>query len=263
MKIGASTSCLYPMVTELALYNLLEMGVMNLEIFFNTSSELDKKFVKSMKREVKRHKGKILSLHPYSSSFEPYMFFSDYERRFSDMLEDYKKYFEAANELGAELIVIHGDKLPARLPEEKYFERFARIMECGKEYGVVVAQENVNLHRSQDPEFLCRMREWIGEETKFVFDVKQAVRAGFDPYDFAERLGSGIAHIHVNDNDSKAHCMLPGKGEMDYLRLKSIVQKNGCDPNWVAEVYRTNYGEAYEIKESVEWLDNLLNGENE
>ncbi len=259
MIVGASTACFYPMVTELSLYNLMEMGITNLEIFFNSSSELNKSFIKSLKRTVRRHNGKILSVHPYSSSFEPYMFFSDYERRFIDMLETYKMYFEAANILGAELIVIHGDKLPARLPDEKYFERFGKIMELGKKSGVIVAQENVNLHRSQDPEFLCRMKEWLGEDTKFVFDVKQSVRSGYDPYDFADRVGSGIVHVHVNDNDVKNHCLLPGKGEMDYERLKTILANNGCNPNWILEVYRRNFGEVFEIRDSVKWLTETLN----
>ena len=253
MKVGASTSCLYPMATELSLYNILEMGIKDVEIFFNTSSELNKRYIKSLKRVIRQHGGRVWSVHPYSSGMEPFMFFSDYERRFTDMIETYKQYFEASNILGAEIVVIHGDKLPANLPDEKYFERFGRIMEVGKQFGVHVAQENVNLHRSQDPEFLCRMKEWLGD-VKFVYDIKQAVRAGYDPYDFADRLGENIVHIHANDNNSKSHCLLPGKGEMDYKRLKEIIEKNNSDPTWVIEVYRRNFNEAFEIKSSVQWL---------
>ena len=94
MNVGVSTSCLYPTITELALDNLLSMGIRQLEIFFNTSSELDRKFVKVLKRSARSSGAKIRSLHPYSSMMEPFMFFSNYERRFTDMIDDYKKYFE-------------------------------------------------------------------------------------------------------------------------------------------------------------------------
>lgn len=259
MIIGASTSCLYPMITELSLHNLMEMGIKNVEVFFNTSSEIERRFVKNLRREIRSYGGKVKSIHPYSSGMEPFMFFSEYERRFTDMIDTYKRYFEAANTLGAEIVVIHGDKLPAKLSDEKYFERFGRIVESGKKYGVCVAQENVNLHRSQDPEFLCRMKKYLGDEVKFVLDIKQAVRAGYDPYDFADRLGDGIIHIHANDNNSRNHCLLPGKGEMDYYRLRQIVEGNNCDPNWIIEVYRKDFGETNEIMESVRWLTNVLN----
>ncbi len=257
MRMGVSTACFYPMLTELSLITLLEMGVTELEIFFNTSSELNKKYIKGLRSSLRKYGGKVRSIHPYSSMMEPFMFFSNYERRFNDMMDDYKRYFEAANMLDAELIVIHGDKLPAKTPDEKYFERFNRIIECGKKEGVIVAQENVNLHRSQNPEFLCRMREWIGDDCKFVFDIKQAVRASYDPYDFAQRLGNAIIHVHVSDNNASNTCLLPGRGTMDYGKLKKILDDNGCDPAWIIEVYRTNFNEGDEIRKALKLLGDM------
>ena len=253
MNVGVSTSCLYPTITELALDNLLNMGIRQLEIFFNTSSELDKKFVKILKKSVRSSGAKVRSLHPYSSMMEPFMFFSNYERRFTDMIEDYKHYFEAAKMLDADLIVIHGDRLPAYSPDEKYFERFARIMEVGKQFGVIVAQENVNLHRSQNVDFLCKMKDWISD-VKFVFDIKQSVRAGYSPYDFVDQLGDSIIHIHASDNDPSNTCLLPGKGKMDYKRLSDIMKNNGCNPSWVIEIYRGNFGEPVELLNAAKWL---------
>lgn len=261
MRVGVSTACLYPTLTELSLSNLLELGVREFEIFFNTMSELDKGYIKTLKRTIRQYGAKVRSLHPYSSMMEPFMFFSNYERRFTDMIDEYKKYFNAAKVLDADLVVIHGDKLPAYSPDEKYFERFSRIIEIGKQYGVIVAQENVNLHRSQNIDFLCKMREWIGDDIKFVFDIKQSVRAGYDPYEFADKLGNSIIHVHVNDNDPSSTCLLPGKGVMDYARLKSILDKNGCDPSWIIEVYRSNFGEMSELWNTAKWLMEQTGGD--
>ncbi len=258
MNVGVSTSCLYPTITELSLHNLLEMGIRQFEIFFNTSSELDKSFVRGLRKDVRSYGAKVRSLHPYSSMMEPFMFFSNYERRFTDMIDDYQRYFDACNQLDADLVVIHGDRLPSRSPDEKYFERFSRIIEIGKKFDVIVAQENVNLHRSQNVDFLSKMREWIGEDIKFVLDIKQAVRAGYDPYDFASRLGDSIIHIHVNDNDPSNTCLLPGKGVMDYGRLKAILDSNGSDPSWIIEVYRDNFGEPIELCNAAKWVDSVI-----
>lgn len=258
MNVGVSTACLYPTITELALDNLLGMGIRQLEIFFNTSSELDKRFVKLLKKSARSSGAMIRSLHPYSSMMEPFMFFSNYERRFTDMIEDYKQYFEAAKMLDADLIVIHGDRLPANSPDEKYFERFSRIMEVGKQYGVIVAQENVNLHRSQNVDFLKKMKEWI-PDIKFVFDIKQSVRAGYSPYEFVSQLGDSIIHVHASDNNPSNTCLLPGKGDMDYKRLSDIMEKNGCHPSWVIEVYRGNFGEPAELLNAANWLGEVTN----
>jgi len=254
MKIGASTACLYPMITERALSTLVDLGIRDLEIFFNTSSELEKSYIKGLKRILRSGGCRVHSVHPYSSGMEPFMFFSNYERRFTDMMDDYQRYFYACRQLGASIVVIHGDKLPGEKADEKYFERFNMIMDCGKKFGVTVAQENVNLHRSQSPEFLQRMKEWIGPDLKFVFDVKQAVRANYNPYYFAEKLGDAIIHVHVSDNNHSNTCMLPGKGVMDYAKLKSVLEQNGCDPTWVVEVYRKNFEEPQELVDAVKML---------
>ena len=99
------------------------------------------------------------------------MLFSEYKRRFWDTLEFYKSFFEAAQFLGAKYCVIHGDKKTV-ISEEEYFSRFYTMVECGKEFGISVVQENVNLFRSADPGFILRMKKALGKDAKFVLDVK-------------------------------------------------------------------------------------------
>ncbi|MBQ0110987.1 MAG: hypothetical protein KBS41_03570 [Oscillospiraceae bacterium] len=61
MKIGVSTSCLYPEYTEDALEFLCRGGVKDIEIFFNTDCEITDGFVydllkiRGVRRQHSRH----------------------------------------------------------------------------------------------------------------------------------------------------------------------------------------------------------------
>ena len=259
MKIGASTSCLYPMYTEDSLSALLSMGARDLEIFFNTQSETEAGYLCELRARLDDAGAGVLSVHPYTSGMEQFMLFTPYQRRFDDMIEFFKRtYFEAANYLSAGILALHGGRTPGVLGDEEYFCRMGAIIEAGWEHGVNVCHENVKLHRGSDPDFLCRMREYLGGQANFVFDIKQAVRAGHDPYEFLEKVAPGVVHVHVNDNAPGRDCLLPGQGEMDYKRLRDILLRHKADgkpePGWVIEVYRCNFGKQKEVESSLRWL---------
>lgn len=52
MTIGASTSNLYPALTEEALDRLLKLGFRELEVFVNTESELDPAFIAMLREKA-------------------------------------------------------------------------------------------------------------------------------------------------------------------------------------------------------------------
>ena len=64
MFVGASTSCLFPMLTEKALDRLIEMGIGNIEVFFNSRSETVPEFAKKLKSAADSIGAKIISVHP-------------------------------------------------------------------------------------------------------------------------------------------------------------------------------------------------------
>ncbi len=256
MKVGISSACLYPMDTIDSLRLMLENNVDYFEIFFNTISEIENPYLERIISLLKRYKAGVKSIHPFTSGYESYLLFTDYERRYRDTLLFYRKYFECAARLGAEIVVIHGDKKTAAtgISDECYFEKFAELSSIGKEYGVTVAQENVNAFRSQNPHFIRKMREYLGNEVSFVLDIKQAVRSGNDPFDMCEAMGNRLAHIHINDNDEQNDCMLPFEGSTDYSRLFNILKRNNYSGDMVIEVYRKNFGGITELIASYEGL---------
>jgi sugar phosphate isomerase/epimerase len=260
MRSGISTACLYPMELEKALPTLISMDFHLFEVFINTFSELNPEYVKDLKRMADDSGSTVKSVHPFTSGFESFLLFSEYDRRFEDGLEFYKKYFQAANLLGAQILVLHGQRSDkhSRNTEKAYFDHYARLFSLGKTFGITAAQENVNLFRSDDPEFITRMREYLGSECAFVLDIKQAVRAGEDPYAMCAAMGERIVHVHINDNKPTADCLLPGCGTMNFCVLKRQLLEFGYTGDLIIEVYRRSFGHLQELKSAKRVVDALV-----
>lgn len=259
MGIGVSTSCYYPLETELALKKIALLGIKTCEIFFNSFSEIEARFLKEISRIKDDNNIRIPSVHPFFSFGEPYLLFSEYERRFYDSLEFYKKYFEAANILGAAILVMHGGKASNYVSDELYFERFAKLAEKGREQGIIVAQENVVHYRGQSPDTMKKMRAFIGSDFKIVLDIKQASRAGFSAFDFVDELASAIIHIHISDLNEQHDCMPPGEGEFDFVRLLAEMHTAGYKGDYIIELYRHNFECDSQIADAKHYMENLEN----
>lgn len=241
IQIGASTACFYPVETELALRRLGELGFCTAEVFFNSFSELRGPVLEAVRREQQAHGIRVVSVHPFTSGTEPYFLFSAYERRYRDTLEHYKRYFDAANALGAELLVMHGAKAGASISEEAYFDRFGELVRLGRAHGVMVAQENVVQFASESAEFLAGMRRALGGDFHMVLDLKQAVRSGLDPLALARQFAGEIAHVHVSDHLPGKDCLPPGEGAFDFAALSQLLRKGGYQGGFVMELYAGNF----------------------
>ena len=257
MAFGISTSCLYPLETERSLDMLGKIGVKTCEVFLNSPSETTAEFAKILNKIRDEHGIKISCVHPFSSFAETYMLFSAYQRRFDDMLEFYKRNFEVTAALGAEFSVIHGALTGAKISDTEYFERFAKLIEEGKKTGVTVCHENVNRHLCESPDFVEKMKKYLGEDFRLVFDVKQAVRAGYSPLEFAEKFKNNIVHIHISDHSENADCLPPGKGCFDFKKLVEIMSSADYEGDYIIELYRENFGDENDLKSSLNYMQNL------
>jgi sugar phosphate isomerase/epimerase len=257
MQIGASTSCFYPLETEKALAKVIDLGFKKAEVFFNTFSELEDPFVMDMKRTADDAGMEILSVHPFSSHMENICIFGEYQRRYDDFIALYQKHFHAAALLGAKYVVIHGayEKQKRPLPAEHYFERFASLIEVGKREGVTVCQENVVAFRSQSIDFLKQMRNYLGDDFHMVFDVKQAIRSGYNPFEVVDEFKNDIAHIHLSDNKQGEDCIPPGRGTFDFKRLFDTMNGAGYKGSYVIELYSLGYDIEKELALSKEYLE--------
>lgn len=256
MKLGVSTSCFYPLETEVALENLGKAGIRHTEIFFNALSELKQSFV-DMLLDIQGEYGMtVASVHPTMSLAESFMIFSNYDRRYREAEEQFRRYSEIAAQLGAKYIIMHGGKPNGILTDEEYCERYMRLKEITRENGADILQENVVRFRAGEIEFLRSMREILGEEAEFCIDLKQSLRCGYDPYELIEEFSDNIKHYHISDHSVSSDCLLPGDGGFDFKRLFTVLKKRGFDGSLMVEVYRDCYGSYSDIYNSFANLKN-------
>lgn len=258
MEIGISLACFYPEHPEDVIDRAKALNFNISEVFINTFSELDDKYIESFKRKCDESDLQIYSVHPFTSAIEHYMFFSPYDRRIEDSVILYEKYCVAANKLGAKVINLHGDRGLGLTDLDKFISCLAPIIKLSEKHSVCLSFENVFFNSINHPEFIYKLRKKTDGIVKFTFDIKQAHKGGSDPYEVCEAMGTDIVNFHINDFDDHHICMLPGEGTVDYKRIFNILQKNKYSGPALIEVYNENFTDDKQIKDSVGYLNNIL-----
>ena len=254
MNLGISTASFYPLETELALEKIGESGVKNAEIFFNAECELKDSFVDILLEIKEKYGINIVSVHPAMSLAESYMIFSAYERRFHEAVRQYCRYSEVAKTLGAKYIIMHGGKPNGILNDEEYCQRYMTLKNEARENGVTVLQENVVNYRSGDIEFLRSMKEILGDEAEFCFDIKQSIRSGYLPLEMMEEFYDNIRHFHISDHSPAGDCLLPGNGRFNFKGFFELLSKKGYSGALMTEVYSSCYKDYSEVFNSYKRL---------
>ncbi len=258
MKIGASSSCFYPLETEKSFEKVGSVGIKATEIFFNSPSELKPNFVKQLCVIKERYSMDVTAVHPFMSFSEGYNLFSSYYRRFEDSLDYYQEIFEAAAMLGAKYFVLHGSRGEKTIPDEEYAERLLKFAEKAETFGVFVTHENVVHYAGETPQFMEFLHSCMGDKFKMTLDLKQARRANIDPFEFAQRLGKSIVHIHVSDCSKAEDCLTPSKkGLFDFARFFETMKSVGFDGDYIVELYRNNFKDEFELKNGVDYLKRI------
>ncbi len=257
MNIGISTGCVYPMLVEEAIEKLSDCGFNVFELFLNCDYEFSDEYADIINKITVQKNVKIKSIHFYLAAVEGLLLFSNYERRTIEGFRRYEDYFKSIAKMGGEYGILHGVKAGA-ITEGKYFERYKQLSRLAKYSGITLLLENVNGYMSQSPEFLHHIREELGDDVAFNFDLKQAIRSGNNPYEILDAMGDNLKNIHINDYNEHETCLLPGHGNFDYKRLFDYLNKNNYKGDMLIEVYRHNFNDLCELKEAKEFLLNLM-----
>lgn len=258
MKAGLSTACMYPTELEISFRQLAENGIKTAEIFVNSHCELSDPYLAEMLAVQKEYGVDVVSVHPYTCGIEPMMLFTAYERRVTDMLDYYKRFFEYMNIFGAKFFILHGNKNQNPFPDEKYFERYLRLQETAEQFCVCAVQENVSRCTSGSLDFLVKMKNALGDKAAFVLDTKQAHRSGATPLDIVRALGENIRHVHFSDFGAAGDCLKFGFGEYDNLTLFNELKNFGYEGNLIIELYSGSHNGAADLAENCRALNDFL-----
>ena len=238
--------------------HLVKSGAKVCEMFFNTSSEISPPFCSEIAKMAADAGIKIDSVHPFSSFIETGYFFSDYARRMEEGIDIYRRYFEGAAQIGARFFVFHGANLTLAMEPEKYAERLYLLSAAARKEGICLCQENVSRCLAGQIEYVKALKKILGDDISFTLDIKQANRAGQDPFEMAKVMGKNIKLVHINDYNEENDCLLPCRGDFNLKELKNTLDAIGYEGNYIIEVYRKNYTEYSDIEDSYTKLNKLF-----
>ncbi len=263
MQVGISSAVFYPMQTELAIDKIISLGFKKVELFLNCESEYEDKFTDEIKARMDDAGVDVVSVHPYTSLIEGMFFFSEYDRRTQDSINIYRKYFRAAERLGAKYFTFHGNRrvtgtVNAVIDMEKQCHAIERLAAAASDYGILLTQENVSWCDSANCEYLKILSDELGGKIGFTLDLKQARRANVPVDDYISVMGKNLKNIHISDHTSKEVCLLPGNGELNHDEFLDKLKASGYNRDIIIEVYSSNYDDISQIKDAKNMLENKI-----
>jgi sugar phosphate isomerase/epimerase len=262
MRAGVSTASLFlRKYNEEALPLLNDLGVKTAEVFLTTYSEYGKEFAEKLATV----QGDIFvnSVHILNTQFEPQLF-NAHPRAKADAFAWLNKVLESAQVLGAPYYTFHGTarmKRAARSGKNDDFDKmcdgFTAIAKRCDEKGVTLCLENVEWSTYNRPGVFSRIAETV-PSMRGVLDIKQARISEYPYQDYLNEMGEKIAYVHVSDVDNRGKICLPGKGVFDFETLVKRLKDVGFNGDLFIEVYTGDYGAETELKQSCDYLNEIL-----
>ena len=255
MNFGISTGCFFPQETTEAVKRAGELGVKYIEIFFNTHSELKKEFLINLRQIIDDYGMKVVSVHPYTSAIESFMFFSKHDYKLDDSIELYEEYFKACNILGCRYVVIHGCLASYDFMDmQRYCNNLNKLSRRAKEYGVYISQENVFRFKCGYIKNIEEFVKYADRDIKFTFDIKQAVKSRQSIYKILELTKDRISHLHISDFTGRNHSLVPFTGSVNFDRFFRYIRENTDAEAALVELYSPMIKSDSQLMEAVDKL---------
>lgn len=260
MELGISTASLFKrQYNEDAVKTLNSLGVKTCEVFLGTYSEYTKEFatlVSDRKGDMQVH-----SIHTLNTHFEPQLF-GDNPRAIDDAYKIMGDCLTCANILGAKNYTLHGI---ARFKKnilynnyDKIGAKMLKLKDFCLSYGVDLCLENVEWAYYNHVGFYREVSRFC-PNLKTCLDVKQARISGDNVFDYIEEMGENINTVHLSDVNENGKICLPGRGVTDFEEIFSRLYDKGFNGAMLIEVYNEDYKELIELKESLDYLENIKN----
>ena len=262
MQAGVSTASLFLRENnEDALPLLEKLGVKTAEVFLTSFSEYGYPFADVLK--ARKGNLSINSVHDLNTNFEPQLF-AVHPRVKADAFAWLEKVLQSANALDAPYYTVHGTarmKRAARMPNADNFplmiEGFIQILEVCRVHGVGLCLENVEWATYNRPSVFKTIAQEL-PDLRGVLDIKQARISGYPYEEYLTEMGDRLAYAHVSDINDNGKMCLPGKGSFNFDTLVKRLKDVGFDGALLVEAYTGDYGDPVELKQSCDYLDEIL-----
>lgn len=255
MEIGISTASLFKrQYNEDAIVTLNELGAKVCEVFLGTYSEYTKDFCDLLKE--KKGNIKVHSIHTLNTHFEPQLFGAN-PRAVDDAYKIFGSCLNTAKELGASCYTLHGIARFKKNVLYNEYEKIGKMMLKAKDfatsYGIDLCLENVEWAYYNHVGFYKNISKYC-PNLSTCLDVKQARISGDSYIDYISEMGSSIKTVHLSDVDSIGKICLPGRGTFNFEDLFKRLKDVDFKGNMLIEVYTNDYGEIFELKDSLDYL---------
>jgi len=244
---------------EDALVTLNEIDSRVCEIFLESFCEYNEDFGKLLKS--RQGSLTVNSVHTLNTHFEPELF-SINPRAKDDAFKILGGVMKAAEQVNAKYYTFHGK---SRIKKDVNYDNYPVLAkgfdeiigECLKS-NVIFSLENVVWAMYNRVGYFSEIRK-LCPKLKGVLDIKQARISGEKWQDYLTEMGNDLVTVHVSDIDDNGKIRLPGKGNFDFTELFRRLKDVGFDGNILIEVYKDDFGEISELKDSLDFLRNLKN----
>lgn len=235
IRVGMSTSCVFPLSTESAFRMAKAAGFDGVEVMI--TNDPTTRDVKALGRLVEKYRMPVLSVHA------PVLFLTQFVWGLSQTRK-LQKSAELAAQLGASTVVVH--------PPFRWQWRYARafedcIEELGYRYSVTMAVENMFPFRigpvtargyspSPDPVFV--------DCDATTLDFSHASLAGRDSLQLAYAMGDRLRHVHLCDGSASQaegrlldEHLVPGRGTQPVAEVLGYLAGRRWNGSLIAEVH--------------------------
>ncbi len=254
MYTGISTASLFlRQPTEEAAVTVKNLGVHSTEVFLETFYEYRPEFSKALAPKITGLD--VNSVHTIAGNFESQLFSPDRRTR-GDGFYWLDQVMRSCQYLGCKKYTFHGSRVFGDRVDE-IADYLGGIIEFCSRYGVQLCLENVEWCMYKRPGTFSRVKERL-PQLAGVFDIKQARRSGYPYAMYIEEMRGAISHVHLSDIDENGKMCLPGKGMYDFCEILKRLKGAGFDGCVLIEAYHDDYGDISELKDSVDFLDEII-----
>lgn len=249
IKVGLSTASVYPLRTEAAFEYAAELGYDGVELM--VWAETVSQDIGAIAKLSRLYNMPVLSVHA------PCLLIS--QRVWgANPIPKLTRSVQAAERLGAQTVVVH----PPFRWQRRYADGFSeQVAELESRSDVLVAVENMFPFRtdrffgSGDPS-IERMRKrggrpgvgisafapsydpLDGNHAHYTLDLSHTATAGTDALEMAERMGSGLVHLHLCDGNGAAtdEHLVPGRGTQPTVEVCQMLAASDFTGHVILEV---------------------------